>query len=240
MIRSELTKLIGTRSTWVLTALSGAFCALWTVAIILTMHESSAEGVRSAYQNAQQAFLFSLILGILGMTSEYRHQTITWSFLVSRRRPRLMLAKFVAYGLAGGLGVAVVAAVFTAAAATITLAARGFPVTAPGLAPVLLGATVSTVIYGLLGVSLGALIRNQAAAIAVAFGWFYYAEYLLVWLLPSVGKWVPGGVAKSLIDFTLDGRMTLLPAWIGGLIFLGYAVVFGGAAYLFTTRRDVT
>jgi ABC-2 type transport system permease protein len=166
--------------------------------------------------------------------------TITWSFLVSPRRQRVLLAKFISYGLVAGLGVAVVATCFTVAAAAITLAARGFPLTSPGLAQVLLGATVSTVIYAIVGVSLGALIRNQTAAIAIAFGWFYYAEYLLVWLLPAFGKWVPGGAAKSLIDFNLDGTLTLLPAWIGGPVFLGYAVVFGVSAYLFTTRRDVT
>jgi ABC-2 type transport system permease protein len=193
-----------------------------------------------AYQNAQQAFLFSLILGILGMTSEYRHQTITWSFLASPRRQRLVVAKFTAYGLVAGLGIAAVATLSTAIAATITLAARGFPLTASGLPQVLLGAAVSTTLYGMLGVGLGSLIRHQAAAIAVAFGWFYYAEYLLVWLVPSVGKWVPGGAAKSLIGFSLDGTLTLLPAWIGGPVFLGYTVLCGLLAYAFTTRRDVT
>lgn len=240
MIRSEITKLTATRGTWVLTALAGVFCALWTVVSVLTMDEPSGEHIRMTYQNAQQAFLFSLILGVLGMTSEYRYQTITWSFLASPRRQRVLLAKFAAYGLIAGLGIAAVATCCTAAAATVTLAVRGFPLTAAGLPQVLLGASASTVIYGMLGVCLGALIRHQAAAIAVAFGWFYYAEYLLVWLLPSVGKWVPGGAAKSLIGFSLDGTLTLLPAWVGGPVFLGYTVLFGVLAYTFTTRRDVT
>jgi ABC-2 type transport system permease protein len=240
MIRSELTKLTATRSTWVLAAAAGIFCALWTVVSIVAGGQPGDDGIRTAYQNAQQAFLFSLIVGILGMTGEYRHQTITWTFLASRDRRRVLLAKFAAYGLIAGLGIAVVAACCTAAAATVTLGLRGLPLTAPGLAQVLLGATASTTVYAMLGVCLGALIRNQAAAIAVAFGWFYYAEYLLVWLLPEVGKWVPGGAAKSLIGFSLDGTLTLLPAWIGGPVFLGYTVVFGVLAYVITTRRDVT
>jgi len=240
MIRSELTKLTATRSTWVLAAMAGVFCALWTVVVVVTIEQPSGEHIRSAYQNAQQAFLFSLILGILAMTSEYRHQTITWSFLASPHRQRVLLAKFTAYGLIAGLGIAAVAACSTAAAATVALGVRGFPLTSAGLPQVLLGATVSTVLYAMLGVCLGALIRHQAAAIAVAFGWFYYAEYLLVWLLPEVGKWVPGGAAKSLIGFNLNGTLTLLPAWIGGPVFLGYAVLLGVAAYAFTTRRDIT
>lgn len=77
------------------------------------------------------------------MTSEYRHQTITWSFLASPHRQRVLLAKFTAYGLIAGLGIAAVAACFTAAAATITLAIRGFPLTTAGLPQVLLGATAA-------------------------------------------------------------------------------------------------
>jgi ABC-2 type transport system permease protein len=240
MIRSELTKLTATRSTWALAAMAGVFCALWTVVSILTIEEPSGEHIRMAYQNAQQAFLFSLIVGVLGMTGEYRHQTITWSFLASPRRQRVLLAKFAAYGLIAGLGIAAIAAISTAAAATITLGARGFPLATSGLPQVLIGATASTVLYAMLGVSLGALIRHQAAAIAVAFGWFYYAEYLVVWLLPEIGKWVPGGAAKSLIGFSLNGTITLLPAWIGGPVFLGYTILFGALAYALTTRRDVT
>jgi ABC-2 type transport system permease protein len=187
---------------------------------------------------AQQSYLFLLILGILGTTGEYRHQTVTWAFLVTPVRERVLAAKALAYGLVG-LIVALAAAVATCVTAVVVLAAQGRQVFAPEVLPILLGSVVSSALYTILGLGIGALVRNQIAAVSVALGWFYYAEFLLVFFLPAIGQWAPSGAAKALIGFQ-PGNGTLLPAWAGAAVFAGYILVLGLLASRTTLRRDVT
>lgn len=245
LVRAELTKLGSIRSTWILAALALVSCVAWTVTgvAVFDTHPSQAavppdQRLVNIYQMAQQGYLFVLIIGALGMTGEYRHQTITWAFLVSPVRERVVVAKAAAHGLVGIL-VGVAAAAATAVCAAALLTAAGKDAFAPQVPWVLLGSVLSTAAYTLLGLAIGALVRNQAAAIAVAFGWFYYAEFLLVWFLPAVGRWLPSGAAKSLVGWE-PGGADLLPVGGGAALLLAYIVVIGAAASVVTLRRDVT
>ena len=66
--------------------------------------------------------IFALILGVLGMSGEFRHGTATPTFLVTPQRGRVVAAKVVAYALAG---VALAAA--SAGVATPTMPRRRSP-----------------------------------------------------------------------------------------------------------------
>ena len=66
----------------------------------------------------------ALLLGILGMAGEFRHQTVTQTFLVTPDRGRVVAAKLVAYPLAG-IALTLTILAFTAAVATGWLAAKG-------------------------------------------------------------------------------------------------------------------
>ncbi|AWS42899.1 ABC transporter permease [Streptosporangium sp. 'caverna'] len=242
LIRAELFKARANRTTWILAAIAPAFCALWAIATmpLLGLDGSTPldQRVENVYNMAQQAYIFTLILGILGMSGEYRHQTITWSFLVTPVRGRVVTAKLAVYGMIGLL-VAVVSTLVTFGAGAALLSAGGYPVTTPDLPAILAGATLSTALYAVLGVALGALIRNQVAAIVVAVVWFTFGDYLLSSLLPEVGRWLPTGAARAVGGMTLQSG-DLLPAWGGGLLFAAYVVAIVLAARLLTLRRDVT
>jgi ABC-2 type transport system permease protein len=246
LLRAELLKVRTTRLVFGLLAATTGLVILGVVASILTAGDDglpalgSAEGVRNVFGSGGVASVFALVMGILLVTGELRHGTITQTFLLTPRRPLVVAAKLAAM-VAVGLVFGVVAAGVNLAVAIPWLAAKDVslgPVSGD-IAAVLLATLLSCVLYGLIGVGVGALIRNQVAAVVIALVWEFVLEGIVVALLPAVGKWLPQGASRALSQETLsDG--TLLPAWAGGLVLVGYAVVFAALGARLLVRRDVT
>jgi ABC-2 type transport system permease protein len=183
-----------------------------------------------------------LILGILVLTQEFRFGTATPSFLVTPRRERVLLAKLAAMSLTG-LVFAVISAVVALVVALSLLALRGDPITwGSNVVEVLLGVGLVMLLYGPIGVAVGALVRNQIAAVVGALAWTFIAEQLLVALLPSVGRWTPGGAANAVLQLgeVATTRGELLPVWGGALLLIGYALVLAAVGARLTLRRDLT
>ena len=110
------------------------------------------------------------------------------------------------------------------------------------LVAVLAAGVAVMALYGPIGVAIGALVRNQIAAVAGALVWLLAVEGFLVTLLPAIGRWMPGGATAGLLQeggaATTHGA--LLPAWAGGLVLLGYATVIGLLASALALRKDLT
>jgi ABC-type transport system involved in multi-copper enzyme maturation permease subunit len=203
-----------------------------------SLHTSA--GMRNVFGSGGTAALFGLILGILLVTTEVRHGTITQTFLVTPDRARVVGAKVVAMALVGaGLGAA--ASVLTVVVALPILAAKNVnvPLLGADVGPVLAAVVVSTTLFAIIGVGVGALIRNQVAAIVAALVWELVLEAILVGLVPSVGKWLPGGAGRALARETVSGG-SLLPAWAGGALLLAYGLAFAAIGTRFVVRRDIT
>lgn len=247
LVAAELLKLRTTRLVYGLLAATVVLALIGVAASVATAGDfdqsfalDTDEGVRNVFSSAGAGSIFVLVLGILGMTSEFRHGTMTETFLVTPERGRVVLAKMVVY--AGvGLVFAVVASVATVALALPRLAAEGVDVslTDPDLARVLIGVVISTAIYGLLGVAVGALIRNSIAAVIVALAWTFVVEGLLIAVLPEVGKWLPGGAVSAVVGQSVpDGE--LLGPVVGGLVLVAYGIAFAVIGTRFVVRRDIT
>jgi len=114
-IKAEFRKFFTTRLWWGLaipvfgfTAVSSAFFAF--ISSISGNEEAGIPPV-SALQVAntvytsgiQLGYLFTLCIGVLMIGSEYRHKTISGTFLATPKRVRVMLAKVVAMLGIGGL-----------------------------------------------------------------------------------------------------------------------------------------
>jgi hypothetical protein len=177
------------------------------------------------------------------LTQEFRFGTATPSFLVTPRRSRLLIAKLVAVALTG-IVFAVVSVVVALVLSSALIAARGGDASFDArTVQVLLGVVLVLVLYGPIGIGIGALVRNQIAAIAFSLAWVFLAEQLLIALLPDVGRWTPGGATAAILQLgevavVRDGE--LLPVWGGVVLLLVYAGAFSAVGAALTMRRDLT
>lgn len=259
LVRSELRKITSTRLWWGLLVGAVVFTAIQAVAVAATAGSpggpgvpaspglGTAEAIRTVYASSlfSGTYVFALVLGITGMTGEYRYQTVTSTFLVTPRRQRVVAAKMTAH-LVVGIGYALVGLLVALVAGGITIAARGADLGygADRLWPSVGLAVLAVGLWTLFGIGVGTLIRNQVAAILIAVAVTFLVEPLATFLLASIDldaavKWLPTNASAAL---TSPGGAFLdyLDWWAGGLVLLGYAALLGGLGMLLSLRRDIS
>ena len=259
LVRSELRKITSTRLWWGLLLGAVLFTAIQAAATAAfagtdpgagqpaTPGLETAEAIRSVYALSvfSGTYIFALVLGITGMTTEYRYQTITPTFLVSPRRSRVVVAKMVAHVVVGaGYALVSLAAALVVGAVVIGIRGEDLGFGADRLWPTIALAVVAVAIWTLLGIGIGTLVRNQVAAILLAILITFLIEPLLTVLfgaldLDAVVKYLPTNASTALMS-PGEVFITYLDWWAGGLVLLGYAVVLAGLGVLLSVRRDVT
>jgi ABC-2 type transport system permease protein len=243
LVRAELTKLATTRLIYGMAAVMAAFAVLAVAANILDRQGAPPLAADNFPMLVGGPVTLlsgaALLLGILGMAGEFRHQTVTQTFLVTPDRGRVVAAKLVAYPLAG-IALALSILAFTAAVATGWLAAEGITPSLldARLGRVLLGAVLAAGLCGLVGVGVAALVRNQVAALVGVLVWVLLVEGLLMGLLniPSLGKWLPSAAAAALTN-PGGGQLSRLA---GTLLLAGYALALALVGTRLVVRRDIT
>ncbi|GAA3600152.1 ABC transporter permease [Nonomuraea rosea] len=257
LIRAELLKVVTTRLWWVMLIVMLAYVGLSLGFFIAFAGQGGPDGQAVIPARGTAAFqeslwgsgaggsLFAAVLGVVMMTSEYRYQTITTTLLVAPKRVRVVAAKLAATLVVGVLlGLAVLALTGLAIVGTV-LAAGGDLVFTATIARVAASVLAVLALYTLFGLGLGALIRNQVGALIAVIAWVYIVDSIVnaIPALQPVGKFTPGGATAALtnvgVGFGLDTSY-LLPAWAGGAVLLGYALVFSALASVTTLRRDIT
>jgi ABC-2 type transport system permease protein len=243
VIRGEIRKLTTIRGPWLLLA-AGPLLVIAGVTGLVQSGGNLAEATvqSSALAHIGLAALFPLVAGILAVAGEYRHRTITDTYLGDPVRARVVTAKLAVYavlGAAAGLvsalaGLGATAAWCAIKGVTFRLSAESTWLTAGG------GVAVN-VAFAVIGVGLGALIRNVIVAIAAALAWIALIEGIAAQLLgSSLARWLPFSASQALGREKMTSTVSLLPQWGGALVLLGYAAAAIAAATLTTLGRDVT
>jgi ABC-2 type transport system permease protein len=215
----------------------------------------------------QQTTIFAVVLGVVGGAGEFRHRTVTTTYLTAASRGAVLAAKTVVYA-ALGLLYGAVTALLCAAGAMLDSGADSFPGAADTLTIAAAGA-LGVVAWCVLGVGIGTLVTNQVAVLVLVLVYKLFVESMLSLLLGVSGepaedvvKYLPGPTAASLqtdhgitvfarafgdeafvtreIVETFVGTPDQVSWWGGGLLFAVYTAAVVAAGWVVGLRRDIT
>lgn len=245
LVAAELLKLRTTRVTYVLLGVSVLVTALTAVAVAASGALDADPALGLAEAVTFSSFL-ALVAGILLTTNEYRHGTITSTFLVTPSRARVLAAKLLAGGVAGAaFGAAVAVVAFAIAVPWLSGGDDEIPVDAQLFEAV--GRLVALyVLYALVGVATGAIVQNQVGAIVATIAWLFVIEQIisLVTALAAgdvgedspVGPYLPGA-ALNAVAVGGEGDPGLAAGW-ALLLSSAYVAVLAALGAASMVRRD--
>jgi ABC-2 type transport system permease protein len=247
LARAELLKLRSTRTALGLFIIILVVTLLPLILLLALLPKDwlATDGVNEFLGTASALVpLVLLVFGILGMTNEYRHGTITYSYLVTPRRWQVMVMKLVIYALVG-MATMLIAVVLVYIAIRIGAAVRGISIDATGDST--LGDYArQIVVAGLIttfGVALGALFRAQVITVAAALIWALFVENIIGLIKPAVGTWLPFIVFNQVSAGQMPGDGTtseMLARPQAFLVSIAYITIVSLAAVFISLRRDVT
>jgi ABC-2 type transport system permease protein len=200
--------------------------SIGTAALLLTVLSAAGHGQ-----------LIALAIGVLAVTAEQRHGTLTATLLQTPHRVRLLGAKAVAAALAG-----LMLGLVNLAMAALVAASSGVLLGALVNGDVLLaaaGQVLAHPLYGLLGVGIGSLFMvSQPTAVLLPVAWFLLLESYVGDLARDLSPWLPGQLTAALAN---AGELAhLVPVWAGGLGLVGYCVLLLGTGSARLARTDIT
>lgn len=189
----------------------------------------SSDGIAHVLAVTGTGALVVLVVGIMISAGEYRHGTVADTFLTTPGRGPVIAVKLL---VAAALGVAVgaVSALASVGIAAVLYPVEGatFPLGDGDVWLTLGGALVYTGLFAVIGVGLGALVRNQVLAAALALAWFAVVEHTLVNLVPDIGRWLPVAAGQAIVRTPLENLLSP-PAGVAVLASYAAAIALAGA-----------
>lgn len=228
LLYAELLKLRTTRTFVVLTALAVTTSVI-VAGLVSLLTDPTKESVLVDVFTTDFSSFFIMVLAVVGITGEWRHRTITSSLLAAPDRRRFLGAKTLAFA-AAGLVVSLLVSIAVAIVGVVVLSVRDLPLPEAGE---LLGQMGRNAVVAMLlsafGVGIGALVRNQVAAVTGLLAGSFAVEPILITLAPHVGRFGPfvglptaaadippeaAGLSES-ASLAPELSVLLLLAWIG-------------------------
>lgn len=236
MVRAEIKKLSSTRSTYLL------LIATVALAIVTVLDPGDGAATFTKPFNEQTFVFFTsllvrvlvLVLGVRAITDEFRHGTIVPTLLVTPRRNRMYAAKALVVATAGAL-FAVTAWAAMVGATIVVAGSEGTSLTLGAEAWRSLGGTaLGGAAWALIGLGLGAILRNQLIATVGGLVWLMGLEDAVRGWLGDAGTYLPGQAGLSLaLGSTPRGML------IGAATMAAYVAVTTVGARL-ALKRDIS
>ena len=235
LIRGELIKAITTRTIFAYAAMAVVLAVGQVLASLLP-----GWGDLMSQDDKTEALgglpLLVLLLAIVGAAGEYRHRTAAPAALVAGRDAgRLLVARAGAYAVAGA-AVAALATVITLAVGLPLLADRPGPAVSAGdVALIAGGSLVAAALSAIFGVALGALVRNQVAAVTGTLIVIFVVLPLVQALSGTILDVTPFGAAQGVAG----AGLTPLSTGAAAVVLVGWTLVALVAAVVGERRRDI-
>jgi ABC-type transport system involved in multi-copper enzyme maturation permease subunit len=249
-VRSEWTKERSVRSTmWTVLTASVVAIGLGVLFSAVTANQYAKHAsVRANWDptgvstgGLGLAQLAIVVLGVLFITSEYSSKAITTTLTAVPRRNRLLAAKtLVIAGISFVIAEVLTFVTFFIGQALISGHAPTASVGQPGVLRALVGAGLYGALIGVLGLALGAILRNAAAAIAIMVAVLY--------VLPGVSAALPASIEHTVEKFwptnagqqitnVVRGSHTLSP-WEGLAVLAVFVAIVLAGGFSLINRRD--
>ena len=247
LIRAEFLKL-RTTQVWFWMLLAALAITVLLVVAQLAPHDSlqSKDDVYGVFTSSGAAYVIVFVLGVLGITTEFRYQTITPTVLTTPSRWALVTAKMISYAIIGAI-YALICVVVQVAIALPWISSKGFDIslTSQHVPRALVGVFTVLTLFGIIGLGVGALLRNQIVAVTVGVIFLLVINNLLLAIpvVKNVFPYTPAGGVSSIFTITGssdDNGITILPGFGGAIVLLlwGFIPAILGAGL--TMNRDIT
>jgi ABC-type transport system involved in multi-copper enzyme maturation permease subunit len=245
LVRAELLKVRTTRGWWVYLAVIVLLVGLGVAGDIGSNAEmrSQQEFQVGLIEAAGFGAVLAMILGITMVTTEFRHGTITPTFLAAPSRERVLASKALAgtfvFLFFGALSLFVVAAV---ALPWLAITGDEIHLLEGEVSRRAAETLLSVVLWGLTGLAVGSVVHSQVAALVGTLVWIFIVENLIVGILGLLDS---DGVTAYLPFRALDaadgtGGDNLISYWPAVAVSLGWIALIGAAGVVRTRRRDIT
>jgi ABC-2 type transport system permease protein len=235
LIRGELIKTVSTR-TLLGYAVIGVALAIANI-VIVTQFSGDLDTVSDKQEAIAGLPIIVLLFGLVGATGEYRHRTAAPAALAAGRdRALLLLARAGAYAVTGLAVGALMVAVALVLGLPVLAAHPGPGLGSHDVALVAGGSLIAAALSAIMGVAVGALVRNQVAGVVGALILAFVVSPLIATIDETAVEFTPFGAAFALAGDPQAGTLSwgedalLLVAWTLPLMI---------AAILAERRRDL-
>ncbi|MFI6576745.1 ABC transporter permease [Nocardiopsis sp. NPDC050513] len=254
---SELRKFTSTRTWWLMllgmVLYSAGFTAFLSYAPFLTSRSpvdlTTPESAVIAYNIAPAiAYVFPLAVGVIVTTHEYRYRTISQTLLAEPHRPTVFAAKLLAgFCTAFVFGAASVGACVLVVVGVLSSQGQDTHLFSPVILTAIAGSVAVLTLWGLVGVGVGALIRNQTVAVVGLVVLTQFVEPMARTALAGVGpQWltlvfpgIAGDVAAGGTAYNAMTGTAVASQGSGFLVLAVYALVFSVLGSLRFSRYEV-
>lgn len=232
-LKAELLKVLTTRAFYGLTlsaALLSAFIGFGLVAQEPPPWHLATEQIEAlGGTSAIILGLFSLILGLRSFTEEFRYGTIVHTAFADPHHTRSSLAKgIVAAG--GGAALSAASVMFTGLVLYAMTLFSGGSIEVTGVVAPAVGLVGGGALWAMIGVGLGALIRQPVPAMVAALLWVLVIENVAGLFIGPIARYLPSQTAQVMargIGAPSDVYLAagVMSVWAAALLMIGWTTI---------------